>query len=133
MRNMRKVLLFLTDRNAQQLLGQSGIFSSQYSRVCAYVVQTLGKKMEYMQAFARIAAQRIFYRKAQGVRRKMSEEIRSRFEKDSISLDEGADYMIRHNVSPLNGNVSLHYHDHYEAFLPWPAASAIRWKNERIL
>lgn len=89
--------------------------------------------MEYMQAFARIAAQRIFYRKVQGVRRKMSEEIRSRFEKDSISLDEGADYMIRHNVSPLNGNVSLHYHDHYEAFLPWPAASAIRWKNERIL
>lgn len=125
---MRKVLLFLTDRKAQQLLGQSGIFSSQYSRVCAYVVQTLGKKMEYMQAFARIAAQRIFYRKAPGVRRKMSEEIRSRFEKDSISLDEGADYMIRHNASPLNGNVSLHYHDHYEAF--FAMAGGIRYTVE---
>lgn len=46
----------------------------------------------------------------------MGEKIKSRFEEDSISLPAGSVYMIRHNMAPLNGKVSLHYHDHYEAF-----------------
>ncbi|MBS4968903.1 MAG: helix-turn-helix domain-containing protein [Lachnospiraceae bacterium] len=46
----------------------------------------------------------------------MGEKIKSRFEEDSISLPAGSVYMIRHNMAALNGKVSLHYHDHYEAF-----------------
>lgn len=46
----------------------------------------------------------------------MGEKIKSRSEEDSISLPAGSVYMIRHNMAPLNGKVSLHYHDHYEAF-----------------
>lgn len=59
----------------------------------------------------------------------MGEKIKSRFEKDSISLPAGSVYMIRHNMAPLNGKVSLHYHDHYEAFLPYQETFCIMWKD----
>ena len=59
----------------------------------------------------------------------MGEKIKSRFEEDSISLPAGSVYMIRHNMAPLNGKVSLHYHDHYEAF--FAVSGDILYNGER--